>query len=469
MATAPTSEKPDPLGKRPQLGPPATFQAPRPEVFTTAQGLTVWLLERPKLPLVSLQLSVPYGSSSDPQNQAGLAAITAAMLDEGAGTRGAIAISAAIDDLGASLSSGAGIDGSRVGLMVLKKHLSKAFEIFADVVARPTFPPEEWQRVSELWVNQLRRRGDSPAAVASLVARAIAYGSDSSYGHPAGGTVASVEGLSVGDAKAFHKEYYRPDQAHLVVAGSVTRAEVEQLIATHLQSWKAPADPAPKRLSSQTLLEDRPRLVLVDRPNAPQSVIQMVLPGLAAKDKSAPLLELISAALGGSFTSRLNQNLREDKAWSYGASTALPERRGQGAFVARVSVKSQVTGPAIAETLAEFQSMAKDGLRPTELRKVKARDLAELVETNETLTHMTWRLSSLAVLGLDHAHDTTASRARQQATPAQLAAIAARFCNDQKATVIVVGPAEQIRPQLASLGLGEPQMWLSTGKPSPED
>jgi predicted Zn-dependent peptidase len=166
------------LDERPTLGAPKPYRAADPVIYQTPEGLTVWLVERPETPMVSMAFVLPRGAADDPVGKAGLAHITASMLDEGAGSRGALEISSSINDLGAQLDTSVDRDGSRVSLTVLKKYLPQAFEIFSDIIARPRFDPAEWKRVSDLWKQQLRRRADSPQAVAMVVSTSVLYGSD---------------------------------------------------------------------------------------------------------------------------------------------------------------------------------------------------------------------------------------------------------------------------------------------------
>jgi predicted Zn-dependent peptidase len=468
----PTTEEnkpvpPDPiaLDAPPQLGPPKPYRAPQPQVYKTPQGMTVWLIERRELPLVGLSLALPSGSSEDPPGKAGLAHITAAMLDEGAGDRGALEISTALNDLGADMATSVDRDGSNITLQVLKKHLPKAFDIFADVIARPRFEADEWKRVSTLWKNQLRRRADSPQAVAMVVSAAVLYGPDTPYGHPSGGQVDTAERIALAEAKRFYEQNWRPDEAILIAAGDITKSELDALIAEKLGSWTAPADEPGAEAPVSVPLTTRPRLVLVDRADAPQAVISAVGVGVAASSPSAPLLDLVNTALGGSFTSRLNQNLREDKSWTYGASSAFVETRGIGPFVAQSAVFVQVTGAAVREVLGEIDKMAKSGLTPEEHVKVRARDLTQLIETYETIGGLVGRLSSLALLGLAYDYDAKASHARQAASREELAGLARGALEPSKLTVVVVGPRDALLPQLRSLGLGEPEMWMPEGRP----
>jgi len=458
----------DPLAERPQLAAPKPYQAPSPRVYETPQGITVWLLERPALPMVSMALSVPCGSAHDPPAAPGMAHITASMLDEGAGDRGALEISSAIDDLGATLRTRSSIDGSRVSLTVLSKHLDEAFGIFADVVARPRFDPQEWERVHALWLNQLRKRADHPQAVSRVLSRAVLYGPDTPYGHPTAGQLEIAAGMELDAIRAFYERHWRPDQALLVVAGAIDKPGLDRLIARAWSSWKAPASVPPPPPEITPPRQPLPKLVLVDRPGAPQAVITVVGPGVAAADPAAPLLDLLNTALGGSFTSRLNQSIREDHGWSYGAGSAFIDARGVGPFLATSAVFLDVTGEAIREIHGEINKLAQSGLTEAEYVKVRARDLTQLIETHETVQSLVGRLTTLGVLGLPADFDASASRARQAATQEQLAALARSRFDLSKATTIVVGPRAPLLTQLLALGLGEPQIWTPAGRPAAE-
>ncbi|KYF91656.1 hypothetical protein BE18_34945 [Sorangium cellulosum] len=193
-------------------------------------------------------------------------------------------------------------------------------------------------------------------------------------------------------------------------------------------------------------------------------MIAVVREGVTASDPRRPLLQLVNTALGGSFTSRLNQNLREDHGWSYGAASAFSETKRPGAFVARASVVAEATGPALKEMLAELAKMADSGLTRDELAKVQAQDRADLVSAYETVNRTALRLGTLARLSLPETFDGAASQARQQATLAGLAELA-RAVDPKGATLVIVGPRQEILPQLQAIGLGEPEAWDVEGQP----
>lgn len=459
----------DPLGPKPALPPAKPYEPAAPSVFKAGNGMTVWLLERHTLPLVSATVTVTSGSAADPKERAGLAFVTADMLDEGAGKRSAVELSSAVNDLGASLVTGARVDGSYASITVLKKNWKPAFDILSDVVARPRFEPKEWKRVSDLWKNDLQKRVQEPNAVARVVSAAVLYGPGTPYGHPTDGLVADAKKIDLGAVRAFYDASFRPDQATLVVVGDINKDEVVEAVNASLGAWKSPKPapkgaPAPAPAPAITVRADAPRLVIVDRPDAPQSVVSVVREGVTASDPKAPMLDLINSALGGSFSSRLNQNLREDHSWTYGAGSRFTESRSVGAFSARASIVTEATGPALKEMLSELEKMAASGLSDEELSKVRAQDRAELVQTYERVDGVAQRLGTLAILGLSPSFDAAASRARQQATKAQLAALAAAVASP-KSSIIVVGPKAALLPQLKAIGLPDPEIWDAEGFP----
>ncbi|HZF54258.1 MAG TPA: pitrilysin family protein [Polyangiaceae bacterium] len=454
----------DSLGSKPTLPKPETFTPPPPDVYPGIAGSKVWLAERHTLPVISVMIAIPKGSAADPPRKPGLAYITADMLDEGAGARGAVEISSAINDLGASIHVDVTADGSYATLTVLKKNFDQAFAILGDILARPRFDPKEWKRVSDLWRSGLVKRADDPADVSRVVSAAASYGPTSPYGHPPEGLLRGANAIGLPDVKAFYASVWRPDQATIVIAGDISKAEATKSIAAALGGWKAPAEPASAPITPEGPAPKwtPPRLVIVDRPDAPQSVIAAVRAGVSASSPSAPLLELINTALGGSFTSRLNQNLREDHGWSYGARSAFTETRGRGVFVARAAVHTEATGPALKELYNELAKMSASGLTQDELMKVLAQDRGELVQAYETVQGVSARLGRLALLGLPPTFDAQASRARQQATMKQIADLAVAV-DPKDATVVVVGPKAQVEPQLKPLGLGEAELWDPEG------
>ena len=460
--SAAATASPDSIDNKPPVATAKAFEPPAPEVVKLPNGMTVWLLERHTLPLVSVSLALSVGSANDPAGKEGLAHITADMLDEGAGSRNAIDVSTALQDLGVSLRTAVTLDGSMFSLTVLKRNFPQAFGILGDVVARPKLDAKEWKRVSDLWKNSLLKRADDPSGVARVVGQVASYGRNHPYGHPTDGFVSSAKTIELAHVKEFYGSQYRPENVVLSVVGDITKDEIAAAVNDAFGSWK-PGAPAPAAAPPPSAPSTpRPFLVLVDRPDAPQSVIAVVREGIRLQDPEAPLYDLVNTALGGSFTSRLNQNLREDHGWTYGAGSAFTETKRGGAFLARAAVETKHTAPALAEMLKELRNMAASGLTEEELAKVRAQDRSDLVQAYESVGGIAGRYAMLSTLGLAPGYDAAASRTRQTATLDVLKKIA-EAVDPTKATIVVVGPKKEVGDALGPLG--EPAFWDTEGTP----
>ncbi len=448
----------DPLGPKPDVPPPAPFTPPVPVAYKHASGVTVWLLERHALPIVSMQMTVRSGAAADPKGKGGLASITANMLDEGAGKRDALAVARDLDRLGATLATGAYGDYSFAHLTVLKKNLAPASAIFGDVVVRPTFAPVEWQRVSNLWKNDLRQRQSDPNAVAAVVTQVQLFGPAHPYGHPTTGTTKSAAGISLDDVKAFYKQAWRPDAATLVVGGDVTRAELDPVLDATFNGWKPPAGAPAAPAAPQEREAKKRRVVVVDRPDAPQSVIAVTRLGVVAGDSKTAPLSRVNAALGGSFTSRLNQDLREEHGWSYGARSRLSWNAMPGMFVAQAAVHTEHTGEALKAMIADIDELAKKGLTGDEVDKTRLLARSELVESYETVEAAVARLARNAGIGLPPDQDALTSARVQSATKDELGKLAASHLGLEDAVIVVVGPRAKLEPQLKAIGIEKPEI-----------
>ncbi len=449
----------DPLGARPDVATPPAFKPPAPTVYTATNGVTVWLIERHALPIVSLVVTIPNGAASDPRGKGGLAKITAQMLDEGAGARSALDVSRDVDALGAQLATDGDADSSSASMTVLKRNLGKGFAILGDVVARPRFEAHEWKRVHDLWENSLKARASDPDATARVIFRSALFGAEHPYGHPWDGTTATAKSVTLDDVKSFYASAWRPERAMVIAVGDVTKEELAPLLESAFASWKSPVTsqalpivtpPAPKG--------PWPRVVLVDRPDAPQSVIAVVRPGVAANDPDEAPLARVNLAFGGSFTSRINQDLREEHGWSYGARSRVAFTRGVGQIVAWAGVFTDKTGEALKALLGDIDDLAKRGLTLDEVEKTRSQARAEMVETYEAVQSVAGRLAQSASLGLGPDYDARASIAREAATGADLNKLAAKYFDPREAIVVVVGPRAKVEAAITAAGLPAPQL-----------
>lgn len=446
----------DALGPRPELKTPEPFTPPVPTSWQRPNGMTVWLLERHTLPVVAMQVVVPgAGSAGDVADKGGLALTTANMLDEGAGTRGPLDIARDIDRLGATLATGAYTEYGFAQLTSLKKNLAPAAAILGDVLGKPKFSPVEWKRVHDLWENDLRARQSEPNAVAGVVAARQLFGSDP-YGHPVNGTLKSAAKVSLDDVKKFYDQWWHPENATMVVAGDITRAELDPLLDKAFAVWQpARTKTAPAAVPAQkpVATEAGRRIVVVDRPDAPQSVISVVRLGVAASSPAAPPLVRVNAALGGSFTSRLNQDLREEHGWSYGARSRFSFTKRPGMFAAEAAVHTEHTGEALKAMLGDIEELAKSGLTEDEVQKTRLLARGELVESFEGVEAAARRLARNAGLGLGPEHEAKASKLLYGATKADLDKLAAEHLDVKNGIVVLVGPRAKLEPQLKALGI----------------
>jgi predicted Zn-dependent peptidase len=460
--TSPSSSQ-DALGPRPTLAAPKTFTPPVPAVSQLPSGLKVWLVERHDLPLVAVHVVVPYGSAADPAGKGGLAALTAEMMEQGAGARGALELGQAVERLGADMTVNADRDSSDLRLVVLRPNLEAALDILADVLSRPRFEDAEWKRTQPLWIASLRSRAFEPPQVAAIAADAALFGPAHPYGHPIDGTLASVGAITLDDVKAFHRDHWRPDRATIVVAGDVKAEELDALFGKRLWTWTAKGEAPPVPTPPPTAAT-APRTVLVERPGAAQTMLEVVAPGPAAGSPEQPALDLVNVVLGGSFTSRLNQNLREDKGYTYGARSSVPFLRGPYRFAAGAAVQSEVTTPALAELLKELSRMVAEGPTPAEVDKARATARDGDVEAYEAIGGTADRLAALAATGLPPDYDASSARARDAVAPDAARATAAHLPYTT-GTVIAVGDPAVVEAALKAAGLPAPVRLDPEGAP----
>jgi predicted Zn-dependent peptidase len=426
----------------------------------------IWLLERHGLPLVTVAVVVPYGSSSESPDKAGLAYATADMLDEGAGDRDALAFSQAIHDLGAQISSTADRDQSVVSLQVLANKLDQALPLLADAIVRPRNDKKDWTRVQSLWNNALKNRAHEPNDVARVVTTLEYYGAKHPYAHPPDGSVTTAKNVQLADVAKWHKTIWRPDQATFVVAGDVTADQASSLLAKAFAGWQAPATPAPPIVDPGPPQSGKAmRTFVVDRTDAPQVVMSFAGPGPAVHDASFPRLTMLNIALGGSFTSRLNQNLREDHGWTYGVRSRFNAQRGAGMFVVRAAIRADAISPALGETRKEITKMAKDGVTDAEVDKLRAQLNGDALQSFGTLHSVTGSLASNAGLSLAPDQDAKDLSSQRSATTQDLSALAGKYLDMSSATVVLVGPKDVATKALADNGFPQPELVDGEGRP----
>jgi zinc protease len=400
------------------------------------------------------------------------------LLDEGAGRRDSVAFAAALDALGAKLSSSNDRDSSVVSLEVLSSKLPEALALFGDALVRPRHEARDFKRIHGLWRNELQARGDDPNGVARVATSAAYFGVDHPYGRPVEGTVASANRVTLAKAKAFHRTIWRPDAVTFVIVGDVKKADVGPLLEKSLGAWKAPANtPLPAVVApvlapkvAKTEGAGKPRAIVVVREGAPQVVMSVARRGIAAADPAAPGLALVNTILGGSFTSRLNQSLREDHGWSYGARSRFNLQRGTGLFVARAAVRTDALSPALAETLRIVKEIAQKGIAADELAKAQQQVDQDTVSSYGTLRGIAFSLASNVGLGLGVEADRSLLAAEMSAKHADLTPLAkAHLTLDDDTVLVFVGPKAAVEQALRENELPPPEVRDADGNKTKAD
>jgi predicted Zn-dependent peptidase len=437
----------------PAVGVPESMDMPEIEDYTLDNGLRVVLVERDALPLVSVELQLRGGASAHPAEQAGLAAMTADMLDEGTTTRSALEISSAVEVLGASVSSTAGYDASQLRLSVLSNHFEEALGILADVVVHPTFPDDELERVRRQRLARVLQRSDVPAALAEDAFAEVLYGKAHAYGVSLLGTEATLGAVTRDDVVAFHRARYAPGQATLIVAGDIARAALDSMLATAFAGWSgAGEDPPP--LSAPQAPTAR-RIYLVDKPGAAQSEVRV---GRVAVERATGdyfPLSVVNTVLGGSFTSRLNTKLREEKGYTYGAGSHFDMRRAPGPFEAAAAVATPVTDSAVADFVREIDRMHTQPVPMAELERARNYLALRLPQRFEALDDVVRQLSELVLYGVPldfYAGYVAGVEAVDAAAATRAASI---HLGTTGMAIVVAGDRAAIEGPLRALGLGD--------------
>jgi len=436
----------------PPLGPPPQVTLPQIQKRTLSNGVPVWLIEAHAVPLVQVNLLIKAGADDDPSGKFGVASLTAAMLDEGAGTRTALQISDDTEFLGADLSTASSFDASAVRLNVPVSRLKNGLALMADVALRPTFPADELNRVRQERLTQLLQAKDDPAAVAPLAFARTVFGPMHRYGTAAMGTESTLKAFTVADLKAFHAAMYQPANATLIVVGDVKAADTIAQLETQFGQWKSAAPVAPRRPVPAAPQPTEAQITIVDIPGAAQSQIRIGGVGVARSTPDYFTLEVLNTILGGSFTSRLNQNLREEHQYAYGAGSRFDMRLSPGPFFATAGVQTDKTSEALKEFFNELNGISKP-VEAEELTKAKNYIALSFPGQFETLGDLASHIEELVVYSLPETYFAEYVRNIQAIASAPVQKAAATYIQPKRFAVVVVGDRKTIEPGIRALNL----------------
>ncbi len=462
-APAPDAKKPAPplaTGPKrtaPEVAAVGDLAFPAVERATLSNGISVALARRTTVPAVLISMNFDAGNAADALDTPGTQALLMSMLDEGTTSRDATAIAEEQERLGAQVSTGIGLDSSAVTLSALTANLAPSLALMADVVRNPAFKPDDVARVRDQQLAGIAQVQANPRALAMRSLAPVLFGSHHPYGLPGDGLgdAKSVAALTSQSLRTAHDKWLRPDLARITVVGDITMAQLKPLLEQQFGSWKAPATPRPVKPLDAAIPQARPRIVLIDRPGSPQSVIVAgrVLP-LTGTDQGKEALDLANEVLGNGFLSRLNMDLREDKGWSYGVRSLVPAPLGPRSLVLVAPVQSDRTGDSIKLMLGDMAAFpGSKPVDPVELNRVtdgNIRGLPNRYETNMQVLGAV--ISNDRLRRPDNYYATLPSRYRA-IDAAAIDNAAKQYLQPQGLTFVVVGDRKLVEPQLQGLGL----------------
>lgn len=446
----------------PTLGAPKPVTLPPVTTRTLSNGLTVHVVEQHELPIADFILVVRAGGERDPRGKVGLATMTANLLTEGTTTRDALAIADQEAFLGVELDASGGWDRTLVTLHTPTAQLDSALALMADVTLRPSFPAKELDRLRKERLTALLQQRDRPTVMASLAFNALVFGEQHPYGRPLTGTEGSTRALTRADVARHYGAHFVPNNAALIVVGDVRADDVVQRVERLFGEWKRGTVPAvrfplPPSASTTTVY-------LVDKPGAPQSSVRIGTVGVARSTEDYFPLLVMNTILGGSFTSRLNQNLRETKGYTYGAGSTFDMRQVAGPFVASAEVTGTKTDSALVEFFKELRAI-RDTVPATELTKAKRYLQLQLPAQFETTGGVASRLVPLVLYGLPLDYYNTYAQRLEAVTQADVQRVASRYVDPSRLAVIVVGDRKSVEPTVKALDLGPVSVRDMNGKP----
>jgi zinc protease len=423
----------------PAPGPAPKLVVPTPSVQTLANGLQVISVRRAGLPLVTAQLVVRSGGEMDPPQRAGLADLTANLLSKGAAGKTAPQIAAAAEALGGSLNAAAGWDGSAVGITVTTPKVPQALNLLADVVRQPDFSAAELKRAQAQAIDDLRLMLSRPTALASLAASRGVFGAGA-YGHSRSGTPASLARISRADVQQLHAALYRPDNAILILTGDVTPTQAQQLAQASFGDWVKPATPLPARPVGKADGQ-LPAILLIDQHGAGQAGVVAAHAAPARDDDDYYVGTVANAVLGGSYSARLNEEIRIKRGLSYGAFSRLQPLADAGLWLASAQTKNPSAAQVVDLMLGEFKRLGSTRVSADELAARKATLIGGYGRSLETTAGLADQVGDLAIYGVKLDEIGKYIEQVQAVTPKQIEKYADKHLDAGDSTVVVVGDA----------------------------
>ena len=437
---------------RPTPGVPREYTFPRVERTTLSNGLRIAVARMPRLPLVTVLALVDAGSSYDPAGCEGTAALTALALGEGTARLSGGDLVEQFERLGTGFDSGIDWDDAVAQLTVTPERLGAALAMLGEVLTAPAFRSADLERLKSERLAELMQLQAEPRGLANEKFSKLLYASGSRYAMPSGGDRRSVSAITVSAVDAFHHAHYTPSTTTLVFAGDVTTEIAVYLAERALGSWSG--SPVAPTIVHDGIAQSGRFGHIVQKADAPQSELRIGHRGVPRNHVDYFPIVVMNALLGGLFSSRINLNLRERNAFTYGASSGFDWRRGTGPFVVATAVKTEVTGPAIREILLEVDRMREETVLPEELTLATDYLTGVFPIRYETTRAVAAAIATATVYGLGDNYYTTYRERVRAVTAADVRRAAQQHLHPESILVVAVGDASAIRESLAGLDIG---------------
>ncbi|MBX7483222.1 M16 family metallopeptidase [Qipengyuania qiaonensis] len=465
-----TTPAPEPDAKEPveitRTGPPRELPTPEPvgpltfpevERAELSNGIEVVLARRSAVPKAVVSMQFDAGYAADGAAKAGIQSLMMDLLEEGTETRSAVEIAEEQERLGASISTGSSLDSSSVTMNALTANLAPSLALMADIVRNPAFAEGEVERVRDQRLAAIAQQLSSPGGLASRTLRPLVFGEGHPYGSVGGlGTVPVVESIVPETLATEHQRWIRPENAKIYVVGDVSMDEIRPLLESSFGDWQGTGEAAPAKALDVAIPPAQTQLVVIDRPNSPQSVIYAgrVLP-LTGPTPGLEALDLANEVLGNGFLSRINMIIREEKGWSYGARSGVDAPDGPRLFTLSTAVQSDRTADSIELILQTAREFA-DGARSvddTEFNRVTDGNIRGLPNRFETNGQVLGAIVENSELGRPDDYYVTLPETYRAIDKAAIDAAAREYLGPDNLTIVVVGDRKEIDAQLERLGL----------------
>lgn len=450
----------------PEVGDMPDLSFPDLQEATLANGMKVVVANRPTVPVVTMAMQFDAGYAADAGRPLGTASFALSMLDEGTKSRSSLEVAAELENLGATLSTGSNLDMSNVRMSMLKANLDQSLALASDVVRNPAFDQAEIDRLKPRWIQSIAQEKAQPVQLALRTLPALLYGTGHSYSVPytGSGTEAAIEGMTRNDLVNFHTDWIRPDNAKIFMVGDITLDEAKASLEKAFGDWAAPSTPVPSKNVAEVGLPSEGRVIIMDKPGSPQSLILAGHLFPSTGDEDYMTQEMASNILGGDFTSRVNMNLREDKGWAYGAYTFTTDARGQRMWLVYAPVQTDKTKESIAELNKEFTAyLGKKPATTEELQIFVADAVNSLPGQFETSGAVLGSLLSNDRFGRSNDYVPSLKEKYAALDIEAIKAEAKANIHPGKLTWLIVGDRAQIEEGIRKLGLGNVEVWDANG------